>query len=173
MWRTAGKYLFIGRDSTAGEDFSTRFISSLFISSVCTHCQRLCVSCYMEEHRAEGKAAGHCHEACLAEKGNTYILQVFRAEAELAGAEQMGVQSPWSPGCRAALLWCDSPAALPGHPQLPSSPGLAVFLSLFLEGVTKVEQRLMEQKAELTSMCFSAAAPKIWLRNGLSLSTEL
>lgn len=89
MWRTPGEYLFIGRDSAAGEDFSTRFISSLFISSGCTHCQRLRVSCCMEEHRAEGKAAGHC----LAEKGNTCILQVFSAEAELAGAEQTGEQS--------------------------------------------------------------------------------
>lgn len=63
MWRTAGEYLFIGRDTTAGEDFSTRFISSLFISSVCTHCQRLFLSCYIEKLRAERKAAGHCHEA--------------------------------------------------------------------------------------------------------------
>lgn len=57
----------------------------------------------------------------------------------------------------AALPWCDPPAALPG------SPGHAVFLSAFLEGATKVEQRLMEQKAELTSMCLSAAAPKVGL----------
>lgn len=73
----------------------------------------------------------------------------------------------------AALPWYDPPAALPGRWHVPGSPGRAAFLSFFLEGVTKVEQRLMEQKAELTSMCLSAAAPKVWLQHGLSLSTEL
>lgn len=70
----------------------------------------------------------------------------------------------------AALPWYDAPAALPGHRHVPGSP---VFLSFFLEAVIEVEQRLMEQKAELTSTCLSAAAPKVWLQRGLSLSTEL
>lgn len=103
------------RDTTAGEDFSTRFISSLFTSCVCTHCQRLCISCYVEERRAEGKAAGNCHEACLAEKGNTCILQVFSAEAELAGTKQTGLQSLWSPGSRGSptLVWSPCSPAWP------------------------------------------------------------
>lgn len=72
----------------------------------------------------------------------------------------------------AALPWYDPPAALPGHWHVPGSPGHAAFLYFFLEGVTKVEQRLMEQKAELISRCLSPAAPKVWLQHGLYLSTE-
>lgn len=76
----------------------------------------------------------------------------------MAGAKQTGLHEAQDP--EAALSWDRPLAALPGHWHVPGYPGHAVFLSFFLEGVTKVEQRLMEQKEELTSTCLSAAAPK-------------
>lgn len=63
--------------------------------------------------------------------------------------------------------------ALPGLLHVPASPARTLLLSFLLEGVTKVEQRLMEQKAELTSTCLSAAAPEVRSQRGLSLSAEL
>lgn len=52
---------------------------------------------------------------CLAEKGNTCILQAFCAEAEVSGAKQTGLQSPWSPGSRGKPY----PATIPLQRCLP------------------------------------------------------
>ena len=90
--------------------------------------------------------------------------------AGLAGAKETSVQSPWSPGSRGrpVVEW------LPWKCCLTSCTCLALLPAptCLLEGVTKVERRLMEQKAELTSMCLSAAAPEVWSQRGRSPGAE-